>query len=340
MKKILNKNLFLFINSLIILLLLFSIKHIFPFKKNYPDLRNKHIVVYVALREEEAKYLLELFKKETGCTYEYIKLPTEEAVMKILDEKTNPKGNIFIGGTCDGYELLKNYNLLEKYKSPNAKNISSNYMDSDGYWTGFEIDPLSIAINKESWNNSFGSKNISMPKTFNDLINPMYKGKIIIPDPKTSGTGYTFMAYLYQQLGEEYFCKFIKQLKNNINRLTISGFNSIQLVSSGEYILTVNFLGDQKIMNKSDMNIINIIPKNTGWNVNAVAAIKNNNNDEATKAFIDFCLSDEIANKLSSFSMATSTKNFKSMDYKIFKNYNFKKAAYDRNNIMNIWDSK
>nr|WP_307905849.1 hypothetical protein [Clostridium botulinum] len=87
MKKILNKNLFLFINSLIILLLLFSIKHIFPFKKNYPDLRNKHIVVYVALREEEAKYLLELFKKETGCTYEYIKLPTEEAVMRILDEK-------------------------------------------------------------------------------------------------------------------------------------------------------------------------------------------------------------------------------------------------------------
>ena len=329
------------ISIVLSVILVFFIYLSFSLKSNlsYPDLRNKHIVVYVALREEEAKYLLELFKQKTGCTYEYIKLPTEEAVMRILDEKSNPQGNIFIGGTADGYELLKSYGVLSKYKSPNAKNISSNYKDSDNYWTGFEIEPLSIGINKNAWNKQFAYK-VPMPKTFEDLTNPLFKDKIILPDPKSSGTGYTFLANLYQQMNEKSFSQLITALKNNTNKLTISGFNSIQRVSSGEYTMTVNFLGDQKIMGKSNKDIVTIIPKNTGWNVNAIAAIKNSKNTKEAKAFIDFCLSDEIAEKLSRFSMATSTKNYETINYDIYKKYSFEKAAYDRNKIMKIWDNK
>ena len=161
-----------------------------------------HIVVYGSLREEEGKYLLEKFKNEYDCTYEYIKLPTEEAVQRILDTRDNPQGDIFIGGSCDGYEILKKYDALEEYNSPWANNIPAKYKDLRGYWTGFQITPLSIGINKSLWQTHFGDS-VPYPKKIEDLLNPEFKDKIILPNPQTSGTGYTLMASLYQELGKE-----------------------------------------------------------------------------------------------------------------------------------------
>ena len=275
MKHILNKKLLLLLPLVIFLALLF---YIYPSKTKvkYPNLKGKHLTAYVALREQEAKALLEKFKKETGCTYEYIKLPTEEAVKRILAESENPSGDIFIGGTCDAYELLKANGALAKYESPNAKKIPSEYKDSSNYWTGFKIDTLAIGINKEVWDKEFKPKGIKLPTDFDDLLKKEFKNKIIIPSPETSGTGYT--------------------------------------------------------------NIISITPKDTGWNVDSVAEIKNSSNKEVAEAFIDFILSDDIANSLSTYSNSISTKRSNDITNNIYQDYSFKDAATERNTIMKMFN--
>ncbi|MPQ43068.1 ABC transporter substrate-binding protein [Clostridium tarantellae] len=342
MKKILNKKIKI---TLLMILTIYGVCHISIFKiwskkeYNFDNLKGKHLVAYVTLRDEEAKAIFELFKKETGCTYEYIKLPTEQAVTRILDEAKNPKADIYIGGTCDGYEILKFNDVLEKYKSFNVKNIPDKFKDSKGYWTGFEIEPLAIAINKDSWDKKFNKEHIQKPSSFNDLLNSIYKNSIILPNPITSGTGYTLLASLYQQLGEEEFIKFIKKIKVNTKAFTVSGFNAVQNVASGEYPITINFLGDQLIMEKSNVDLINVVPKNAGWNVNAVAKIKNRNNNKVASAFIDFCLSDYLKDKLNNFSTGLSTKNIKHYDYDIFQQYSFEKAAQNRNRVMELWNN-
>ncbi len=322
----------------LIILISFSLLYFSSLKKEKSinsTANMKHIVVYGSLREEEGKYLLENFKNKYGCTYEYIKLPTEEAVKKILASKNNPQGDVFIGGTCDGYEILKKNGALEEYVSPAYNNIPNEYKDLKGYWTGFQITPLSIGINKTLWNKEFGKSN-SYPTSLEELLNPKFKGKIIIPNPQTSGTGYTLMASLYQELGEEKFIKFMKALNNNVASTTVSGFNSIQRVSSGEYLLTVNFLSDQYIEDKSLSNIVSIVPENAGWNVDSIALIKGSKHEKAAKKFIDFVLSDYVADNISKFSKAISTKNFNNNQFKIYKKYNFFLAAKDRKNIMKI----
>lgn len=341
MKKILNKKAFLII-ILIILILLF----IYTIFNKYNsmnsskslNLKGKHLTVYVALREEEAISLLEQFKKETGCTYECIKLPTEEAVKRILSEKNKPNGDIFIGGTCDAYEFLKSNNALARYKSPNAFDIPAKYKDQSNYWTGFQIDALSIGINKAVWDKEFKPKGIELPKSFDDLLKEEYKNKIIMPNPETSGTGYTFLASLYQQLGEDKYKTFLNEFTNNVSNYTVSGFNSIQRVSSGEYAVTINFLGDQLIENDLNPNLISIVPKNTGWNVDSVAEIKNTPNKEAAEAFIDFILSKDVADNLSIYSKAISTKKNNNLNNSLYLNYDFSRAAMDHDKIMNTFN--
>lgn len=153
----------------------------------YPDLKGKHLVVYVASREDVGKALLETFKEKTGCTYEYLRLSTEDAVSKIKNEKKNPKADILIGGTCDAHERIRIEGLTQKYISKNYKYIPSKYKDKDGYWTGFEFEPLSIVVNKEIWKKKFEPKGIKLPKKLDDLLNPAFKGEIVMSDPKESG---------------------------------------------------------------------------------------------------------------------------------------------------------
>lgn len=339
MKKILNKKVIIIFFILIsIIFIIFAFKNK-DNKKDKLNLKGKHLTVYVAMREEEAISLLEKFKKETGCTYEFIKLPTEEAVNKILAEKGKSSGDIFIGGSCDAYEVLKSHGALAKYKSPNSNDIQAKYKDPDSYWTGFQVDVLAIGINKKIWDKDFKSKGIPLPKTFDDLLQKEYKGKIIMPNPETSGTGYTFLASLYQELGKDKYKEYLSKFTENVPAYTVSGFNSIQRVSSGEYAVTVNFLGDQLLQSKFNKDIISIVPKNTGWNVDSIAELKNCVNKEAAESFIDFILSQEVANNLSNYSKATSTKQANNNIYNtIFLDYDFNKAAMNRDEIMNIFN--
>lgn len=339
MKKILNKKVIIIFFILIsIIFIIFAFKNK-DNKKDKLNLKGKHLTVYVAMREEEAISLLEKFKKETGCTYEFIKLPTEEAVNKILAEKGKSSGDIFIGGSCDAYEVLKSHGALAKYKSPNSNDIQAKYKDPDSYWTGFQVDVLAIGINKKIWDKDFKSKGISLPKTFDDLLQKEYKGKIIMPNPETSGTGYTFLASLYQELGKDKYKEYLSKFTENVPAYTVSGFNSIQRVSSGEYAVTVNFLGDQLLQSKFNKDIISIVPKNTGWNVDSIAELKDCVNKEAAESFIDFILSQEVANNLSNYSKATSTKQANNNIYNtIFLDYDFNKAAMNRDEIMNIFN--
>ena len=69
MKKFLNKKITIILT--IIILLLIAKLHIIKKEKALSTSNMNHIVVYGSLREEEGKYLLEKFKNEYDCTYEY-----------------------------------------------------------------------------------------------------------------------------------------------------------------------------------------------------------------------------------------------------------------------------
>lgn len=316
------------------------------FKDGYPDLKGKHIVVYVASRDEVGSAILELFKEKTGCTYEYLKMPTQESLSRIKAEEKNPKADIFIGGTCDVHVLMKKEGLSEKYISKNYDSIPDRYKDKDGYWIGFEVSPLSIVINKDRWEKEFAYKGIEMPKTYEDLLNPIYKGEIVISNPNTSGTAYTMLASLIQSMGEEKAKDFLRKMKANIGEFTTNGYTPAQKVATGEYLIGINFLSDQLLIKDSGFNIATNVPKNSGWNIDAISKIKNGPNGDVGRYFIDFCTTREVAETLNNISFAMSTRQdaediggIKIDKLDIYEDYNFLKASNDRDRLINMWNN-
>ena len=308
--------------------------------KEIPNLKNENLVVYVAFNEDEAKVLLDGFKEKTGCNYTFLRYPTDELADKIKNQEILGEADIFLGGTADAVELLKMNNCLEKYTVNNSNEIPIEYMDNDGYWIGLYVEALSIGINEERWNKEF--QNMEKPKTIEELINPKFKGEIVLADPRTSGTGYTFLSYLVQTMGKDNALEFFKKLKNNVGQFTDSGFTPAKKVGMGEYLLTVNFINQQLIVRNSGFNVESIVPDNTGWTICPIAKIKNGKNNKASEAFMNYCVTKEAGISLKDFSMGFSTipgvnypnieKDFTS--YNLSKEYDFKKAAKDREELL------
>ncbi|MGH4139927.1 ABC transporter substrate-binding protein [Clostridium sp.] len=308
----------------------------------YPNLQGKKLLVYVAFHEDEAKPLLEGFKQKTGCEYSFLRFPTGEALARAVEEKADPKADVFLGGTVDAHEFMKKEGITEKYISKNASSISERYKDKDGYWTGLYIEALSIGINKERWDAEFKPKGIKQPESFEDLLNPAFKGEIIIPDPRTSGTGYTFVSYLVQSMGKQKALEYLGKLNHNVAQVTVNGLTPAEKVGIGEYLIAVNFINQQLIVKKSGFNIQSKIPKDVGWTLCAVSKIKNGPDSKAANAFIDYCLTSEAGDALKNFSMAMSTREDVSIseggqklnDLLASEKYDFKKAAIDKEEML------
>ena len=271
-----------------------------------PQFKGKKLVMYVSFHEDTAKGLAELFKKKTGAEVSFIRLPTGEAVARLTAEKDNPKASIWIGGPSDAHELVKSKGITEKYESPNLKLIPTDFRDRDEYWAGVYIEALAIGVNQDRYDKEFKGK-VPMPTKLEDLLNPVFKGEIITPDPKKSGTGYTFVASLVQAMGEDAAFAYLKNLKANVAQYTPSGFTPAQKVGAGEYLICLNFLEDQTLVSSQGKKLRSTVYPNAGWTCCAMSKIKNKNSDDAlVNSFFDFCLTKEAGEIISKTTSAIS----------------------------------
>lgn len=275
--------------------------------QEYPDLTGEELLVYITFHEEEGRRLLELFREKTGVSYSYLRMPTGEAVARVMAEGSNPRADFVLGGTAESHQALADAGLLEAYVPMYADDIPDYYKNPDGYWTGFYVGPISIMINRTRWDAEFS--HLEVPTTFEDLLNPEFAGEIIMPNPATSGTGYTFLASMIQLVGEDEAFEYFKKLSKNVAQFTSSGFTPAQRVAMGEYLIAVNFLHDQLLVKKAGFNVESIVPENAGWEIGANSIIKGGPNPRAAKAFADFLSSREAGQLHTDLTERISVRN-------------------------------
>ncbi|TXK80610.1 extracellular solute-binding protein [Paenibacillus sp. N3.4] len=254
---------------------------------------NQPLKVYVIFQEDEGRILLETFKKKTDQPYEIIRMSSGEASYHLLTlGKTGI--DVVLGGPADLHEQLKNKSKSLRYSSSAVSSIPSKYKDSDGYWTGMYMGALSIGVNQTVWQQDPLLASLPLPQRYEDLLQPELKGKIEIPDPETSGTGYTLLASLAQQRGEDQAISLMQALKKQSASTTFAGITSAQRLAEGEVATVVSFLGDQLRFKNSGYNISSFIPPQAGWEIGAVSILKGGNNTKAAKQLVDFMLSKEV----------------------------------------------
>ena len=77
-------------------------------------------------------------------------------------------------------------------------------------------------------------RNLEEPTSYQDLLDPQYKGLISMPAPNSSGTGYMFLRQLVNEWGEDEAFAYFEQLTPNILQYTSSGMGPVNALLQGE----------------------------------------------------------------------------------------------------------
>lgn len=257
------------------------------------------VIVYAALDEKTANDLCAEFERQTGIKADLM-LQIEQAgsiTGRIKAEASSPRADVFIGGNSNYHADLAAGSYLEPYRSPVVKEagISEEFMDSSSYWTGWFLGALCVIYNNSRYESEIAPKGINPPASWDDLLNPAYRGEVIASNPATTGGAYLMMAAQIFRLGsEEKGFDYIRELDKNVAQYTKGANGSIPLVSQGEAIAGFAWGHDtlkQKI--QGNLPITVVFPKDTGFEIGAASIIKGGPNTEGAKKFIDFLLSKE-----------------------------------------------
>ena len=251
----------------------------------------KELTVYTAFPESEVVYYFNKFEEETGIKINYIRLSAGEMLTRVEAEKDNPQATLMFGGSTDNYIAAVDKGLLEAYQSPELTNTPENYIDPTGTWNPIYVGCIAFACNSD-W---FADKGLDYPTSWEDLLDPAYKGEIIMAHPATSGTAYTVLATLIQLMGDDQVWDYLSKLDANMSQYTKSGSAAPNAVAIGEAAIALTFSHDALQLTPEGYHIELSFPTDgTGFEGGAMAIIKGAPEAEMenAKKFIDWMCSE------------------------------------------------
>lgn len=290
MKKIKNVNFILELSLLLI--------SAFYFTGCSKKADEKSLNIYSIIHEEETEALTKLFTEKTGIQVKYLRASTGELVNRVITEKNNPQADILLGGASSYHIQAAKEGALESYKSPMVNNLPDYAVADDNTWTGFCVLTLGIGLNEDRFAKKFPG--IAEPQTWEDLLNPAFMGEIVITNPVASSTAYLFVQDQLQRLGWEDGWNYLLQLAPLVGQFPDSGSAPAKLIGTGEYALGVSYIHALAKYKAEGFKVKMIAPPQTVGDVDCISIMKNSKNLEAAKKFVDFMLSKEAQELMSS----------------------------------------
>ena len=126
------------------------------------------------------------------------------------------------------HRIFMKKNIITPYLPPAAGNFPPGFIDKQGYWLGFYLVPYAI-----TYNTMLVPKG-SAPKSFDDLLNPKWKGQISLEREEYLVTQ-SHLQYMGQAKGIEYFKRLARQ-----DPILINGHSKqAVLLTAGEFPIII-----------------------------------------------------------------------------------------------------
>ena len=148
------------------------------------------------------------FTKATGIKVQYIEAGSGGVVERVAKEATNPQADVLVTlppfvmkAVADG--------LIQAYTPAGADQISDSLKDKGGMYVALSNNYMNFIYN--------ASVIKEPPKTFGDLLDPKFKGKLQYSTPGQAGDGTAVMIEVFHAFGgKDKGFEFLKALKQPV----------------------------------------------------------------------------------------------------------------------------
>lgn len=296
------------------------------------------LVVYSPHDANPLQAGLDLFSEAyPNIKIEQVIAGTGELLQRVAAESENPLADVLWGGGADSLAGFKNY--FEPYVCANDDVIDEAFKDSDDLWIGESPLPMVIFYNRELCPDE------EAPKTWDDLLDPKWKGQIAFASPVKSGSAFTQLCTMIFAHGgpEGGGWDFVEQFYANLDgKLQDSSGNCHKLVASGEYAIGIT-IEKSAVLYKDNDAVAYIYPAGNSAVPDGVAIIKDCPNPDNAKLFVDFvtgvaCQTEQSQNWMRRpVRSDMSAGDLPELDELDLCDYDFDWAANNKEEIMEKW---
>jgi len=251
----------------------------------------QHVVLYSANDDTVNKLVADGFAKATGIKVDVVSTGSGVLVRRITSEAANPQGDVIWGVSATILRLASPY--LQPYPAKDREAVPAQFRDPGDLWLGTNIQVVVIGQNTKAIDKDSG------PKSWADLLDPKWKGKLAYTDPSNSGFSYAAATLLLSQWGDgdAAWTKMSQLLANAkvLNRST----QVFEGVGSGEYPLgiTLEYAGFLWAHNGAPVNVV-YPAEGTHAVVEGAGILKGGPNTDAARQLVDYLASKDVQEML------------------------------------------
>lgn len=268
---------------------------------------------YTTMSLSQSKKVVDAFQKK----YPFIKPELfrgggDEVLNRILNESRGGLNAWDVVSTRgDSVLTLKDAKLITQYRSPEAKFINKDMVDDEGYWTAYYVNPYVLGYNTNL------VKKDEVPKTYEALLDPKWKGRKISIDD----SAYGLLAGLIHAWGKEKAVDYFKELAAQEPVVMRGNTNRVQLTMAGEYSLIIAYAPtiQRETSKKHPINWVPLEP--VPVQVNPMMLAANAPHPNAGKLFIDFLLSKQGQKMLVGFRRIPVREDVEPNPPRLFRGY-------------------
>ena len=247
------------------------------------------VVWYTSLALSSSEKVAKLFEAAyPGIGVEVHRTGSQRILQRVMQELQANLKLVDVIHTSDAghFVLLKAKKLLMKYTPAGVDAFPPGFKDRDGYYYGLRATVNVIAYNSKV------VPAAEAPRTWKDLLDPKWKGKLVTAHPGYSGVIATHVLALVHLYGWDYW----KQLAQNRLMLVQSAVDPAGVVASGERPVAVNGGDYTFYQTRKQGNPVEIVYPKEGVPlvVSPTAIAAGAPHPSAAKLFTDFTFSREV----------------------------------------------
>jgi iron(III) transport system substrate-binding protein len=206
-----------------------------------------------------------------------------------------PDADVFLGGGAPAHEILKKEALIVPYRPKDWDKIPADWhgmkvKDMEDFWTCFSPWIVTNLYNEKI----LKRLRLPPPKTWKELIDPIYRGSIVHTLPYASGTMHEATEIILQGFGEKEGWAYMRLLAAQLARFSTGSTDTTHITSRGEIPIGIAQPQMNAMVARRDgYPVSDLLPDKTILVPEAVSLLQGAPNEALGKIFLDWLFSME-----------------------------------------------
>jgi iron(III) transport system substrate-binding protein len=246
------------------------------------------VVWYTSTPIKQAQEIADLFQKATGIKVELFRSGGSAILRRFQQEMDAGRVAVDVlthSEPAAAIAMVKK-GLFVAFKPKNFDKIPDAAKDPNGYFIGQRLNMMTHYLRSDK------VAPADEPKTWSDLLDPKYKGKLVMTDPSFTSLQVTVVGMISKLRGWEYY----EKLRQN-DIMVVPGNQQVSdMLKRGERLIAVGALDSYAADLKTEGHPIKTLYPTDGVFVipSPTSVVKGSPNPNAAKLFAEFMIGDEV----------------------------------------------